>query len=79
MIKATTMTYYEHSYMEVVVVDEFGINLCIYCDDVYKEALIVNVITVNAKVDKKKVRTHSKYQNIGVRNCVPYNFYLYAR
>ena len=56
MIKATTMTYYEHSYMEVVVV-ELGINLCIYCDDVYKEELIVNVIAVNTKVDLKKVRT----------------------
>ena len=60
MIKATTMTYYEHSYMEVVVV-ELGINLCIYCDDVYKEELIVNVIAVNTKVDLKKVRTSATY------------------
>ena len=39
--------------MEVVLV-ELGINLCIYCDDVYIEAFIVNVITVNTKVDCKK-------------------------
>ena len=32
----------------------FGINLYIYCYDVYIEASIVNVITVNTKVDWKK-------------------------
>ena len=64
--------------MEVVLV-ELGINLCIYCDDVYIEAFIVNVITVNTKVDQKK-RMHAfeerKYRR---GNYVAYNFYLRAR
>ena len=36
----------------------FGINLCIYCNDVCNEKSIVNVITVNTKVDWKK-RMHA--------------------
>ena len=72
------MTYSELSYMEVLLV-ELGINLCIYCDDVYIEAYIVNVIAVNTKVDFKK-RMHAfeewKYRR---GNYVAYNFYQRAR
>ena len=57
MIKLMKMTYSELSYMEVVFA-ELGLNLCIYCDDAYIEAFIVNVIAVNAKVDFKK-RMHA--------------------
>jgi len=56
----------------------FGINLCIYCNDVYNEKSIANVITVNTKVDGQKVRTHSKYEHIDVRNCNTYKFYWCA-
>ena len=57
------MTYSELGYMEVLII-EFRINLCIYYYDVYIEAFTVNVITINAKVDGKKVRTYSKYEKI---------------
>ena len=69
------MTYSELGYMEVLII-EFRINLCIYYYDVYIEAFTVNVITINAKVDGKKVRTYAMHENIEVRNYVPYNFYL---
>ena len=64
--------------MEVVLV-ELGINLCIYCDDVYIEAFIVNVITVNTKVDCKKRMHEFEERKYRRGNYVAYNFYLRAR
>ena len=72
------MTYSEHGCMEVLII-EFRINLCIYCYDVYIEAFTVNVITINAKVDGKKVRTYAMHEKSDVRNFIPYHFYLYAQ
>lgn len=60
------MTYSELGYMEVLII-EFRINLCIYYYDVYIEAFTVNVITINAKVDRRK---YARIRNLKISKCV---------
>ena len=60
------MTYSELGYMEVLII-EFRINPCIYYYDVYIEAFTVNVITINAKVDRRK---YARIRNLKISKCV---------